>query len=445
MTKPRLNTTTGTSVLCLALCVAVSPAVAKPKTLDRIVAVVENEAITERQLGNSIRRAQAMLAQQKREIPDKRALAAQVLQQMIVQQLQLQEAKRLGIVIDDITVDLAVENMAKRNNLSLAELKAKVESGNESFAALRRKIRDDLTIQRLMQREVVNRIEVSKQEIDDLLMRDNPQKLGSEYRFTHIRVQPPESADARAAAKRRLARIQSQLRGDSFSSLDDLRDRLAQLWRAAAEDKIGKLPYRVNDLGWRRAEDLPAPIRRRIDSLRDTGTSPVIANDKGLHLFQLLTTRSNSPEMMQLQYHVRHILIQTNPIDDDATVRRKLVRIKHQIKDNGADFGALACQHSEDPLSSMKGGDLGWSTPSGYVPEFAEAVSRARGKGDLVGPFKTSFGWHILEVLGTREHDVGDDTMRQQAIAEIRKSKSNEEIRLWLLRLRENRRVEVRL
>ncbi len=435
----------GLTALCAALLIAALPCTAAPRGLDRIIAVVENEAITERQLVKNIRRAQAMLKQQNRKLPDERTLTAQVLQQMIIRQLQLQEAKRLGIVIDDITLDRAVGGMAGRNNLTLAEFKAKVESGNENFQELRLKIRDDLTIQRLVQREVINRIEVSDQEINNLLNFDDNRHRGIEYRFVHIRVPPPADDDALAAAKRHFARVQPQLRGDSFSSLNDLRERFAQLWKAAAaEDDLEELRYQVKDLDWRRAEDLPAPVRRRVDSLRDVGTSPVISNDAGLHLFQLLKTRGDSPEMMQLQYHVRHILIRTSPIDDDEKIRRRLERIKRQLED-GADFDALACEHSQDPLSSMKGGDLGWSNPAGYVPEFAEAVKRARGKGDLVGPFRTSFGWHLLEVLGTREHDVGDDTMRQQAVTEIRKGKSEEETRLWLLKLRENRRVEVRI
>ncbi len=417
---------------------------AQPMGLDRIVAVVENKTITERQLRQNIRRAKAALAQQNRELPDERTLTAQVLQQMVIQQLQLQEAKRLGIVIDDITLSRAVEEMAKRNNMSLAEFKRQIERDDRSFEEVNRKIRDELTIRQLIQREVINRIEVSEQEIENVLMLDENRRRNAEYHVVHLRVPPQESADKSAAARTRLMRVRRQLRNDSFSSLIDLRKRFARLWRAAAADGRTQLRYQVKDLDWRRAENLPAPVRRRLKALRDTPTSPVISNRDGLHLFQLLASRSGSPEMMQLQHHVRHILIQTNPIDDDDKVRRKLMKIKRQLQ-NGADFEDFACRYSQDPLSSMKGGDLGWSSPGNYVPEFAEAVARAHGKGDIVGPFKSSFGWHLLEVLDTREHDIGDDTIHRQAIAEIRKRKSDEETRLWLLKLREERRVEIRI
>ena len=429
------------AALCVALWAVAVPCTAAPRELDRIVAVVENEVITERQLVANIRGARASLERQNRDSPDERALTAQVLQQMIIQQLQLQEAKSLGITIDDITLDRALESMAERNGLSLAGFKSRVESDGGNFEELRRKVRNDLTIQKLVQREVVNRIEVSDREIEELLMLGEARRRDREYRFVHVRT-PPEKA---AEAGRLFAWVRQRLRGNTFSSLNELRQRLARLWKAAAtEDNAEKPRYRTKDLGWRRVENLPAPVRRRIDAIRDAGVSPIITNDDGTHLFVLLETRGDSPEMMQLQYHVRHVLVQTDPINDDDKVRRRMVRIKRQLEE-GADFDAIACQHSQDPLSSMKGGDLGWTDLSGYAPEFAEAVKRARGKGDIVGPFKTSFGWHLLEVLDTREHDVGDHALRQQAITEIRKSKSEEEIRLWLLGLRETRRVEIRI
>ena len=435
-------------LLCTALLCAVVPyyAAAQEKKLDRIVATVENEAITERQLEKNLSRTRRMLERQNRKMPDERTLVGQVLQQMIILQLQLQEAKRLGISIDDITLDHAVEDMARRNNLNLSELKQQVENSGDDFQDLREQIRNDLTIRQLIQTEVINRIEVSDQEIDGVLMPNEAARAGAEYHFAHLRVPPQESADVAAAMKNSLTQVHRQMRGDTFFSFRDLRQHFAKLWRTATkENKVKKsIRYQVKDLGWRRTEKLPAPVRRRIDSIHDSHLSPIIANDDGLHLFVLLASRSDSPTMMQQQYRVRHILMQTTPIEDDETIRRKLLKIKRQLK-NGADFEALACQHSEDPLSSMRGGELDWASPESYAPAFAEAIKRARGKGDIVGPFKSSFGWHLLEVIDTRERDVGDDTIRGQAIAQIRQRKSGEETRLWLLNLRENRSIEVRL
>ena len=431
-------------VAALLLCGGNSDAIAQQQQLDRIVAVVENEAITERQLLKRLQRFRAMLAQQGGEIPDERILVGQVLQQMIILQLQLQEAQRLGISIDDISLDRAVENMAARNNLSLAQFKEKIERGGDSFEDTRQQIRNDLTIRQLIQNEVINRIEVSEREIQEALAQNNETR-GAKYHFVQLRVTPQAYAGQPDAVKKRFARIHQKMRNASFSSFTDLRRHFAQLWREQAqEDGAGKVRYQIKDLNWQRLEELPTSLRQRIDDIRNKGISPVIVNAGGLHLFALLETRTDSPMMMQLQYRVRHILIQTTPIEDDSAVQRKLLNIKRKLE-QGGNFEALACQFSQDPLSSMKGGDLGWSGTESYVAEFAEAVTRARGKGDIVGPFKSSFGWHILEVLDTRKHDVGDATVRRQAIARIKQGKSEEETRLWLLKLRENRNIEVRI
>ena len=432
-----------TSLLFVAI-LAPTTTIAEKK-LDRIVAIVENEAITERELFKNVLRAKTMLSQQNREMPDERIIAGQVLQQMIIQRLQLQEAKRLGITMDEITLDRAVTDMAKRNNLTLVEFKQKIESNNGSFQELRQHIRNEFLIQRLIQNQVINQIKVSEQEIENILMLDGKQQHETKYHFAQIWVPPQTSDDALATAKKLLLQVRNKLRDTSFSSLEKLRKRFAQLWKTTLQkNDVKGLRYQIKSLDWRRVESLPKPVRSRIDSLRKMGTSPVISNDKGLYLFQLISSRRNNEEMMQLQYHVRHILIQTNPIDNDAKVQKKLVGIKRKLE-NGADFRNLACAYSQDPLSSMKGGDLGWADLKNYVPEFAEAVTQARGKGDIVGPFKTTYGWHILEIIDVREQDVADDTLKQQAIAQIKKSKSEESTKLWLLRLRENSRIEIRI
>lgn len=423
-------------------CAFTVPAPAQ-QPLDRIIAVVENEAITERQLAKNVERARVTLARQNLEEPDERKLAGQVLQQMIIEQLQLQEARRIGINVDDIALDRAITETARRNNLTLAEFKQRVESSGENFQELRERIRKDLILRQLVQQEVIDQIKINEQEIENAVTDGGGRRFPTEYRFAQIRVPPQASPEALDAAKQRLLRVRRQLRGDPPSSFDGLRRRVAQLWKDAAREQPQAPRYQVRDLGWRTAEELPSPVRRRIGALHDAGV-PVVSNRDGVHVFQLLASRTDNPEMMQRQYRVRHILMQANPIDDEEKIRRTLLDVKHRLE-SGGDFQALACEYSQDPLSAMQGGKLGWSSLESYVPEFAEAVRQARGEGDFVGPFKTAFGWHVLEVIGTREQDVGDDTVRRQTIAQIRRSKSEEETRLWLLRLRENRRIDIRI
>ena len=264
-----------------------------------------------------------MLSRRDRKAPDERTLSSQVLQQMIILQLQLQEAERIGVSVDNVTLERAVESEAQRRGLTLEQLRQARERENEDFREFRRHLRERLTLERLVQREVVNRIEVSEREIEELL-------------------------------------------------------------------KAG-----------------------------------------------------DAPKMMQLQYRLRHILIIPDPVDDDEKVRRKLLNIKRQLE-NGADFARFARRYSQDPLSSIHGGELDWTSLDGYAPEFVEAAGRGRG-GGIVGPFRTAFGWHVLEVIDVRKKNVGNDEARRRAIERVRKEKLDESMRLWLLRLRENSRIEVRI
>lgn len=420
--------------------------VAAQKALNRIVAVVEDEAITELELSQNISRAARMLKQQKRELPDERTLAGQVLQQMIMRQLQLQEAKKHNIVIDEIALDRAVTDIAGRQGLTLADFERMfADNPDESYLEFRQRIRDELTIQRLIQLEVIQQIQASEEEIQAALAASAPGRESARYHFARIQV-VPQSPDAAASAKKHLVRIRRQLieETDSLSSFASLQKRFSQLWQAKAGKDAKEALTRTRDMGWRYIEELPGPISRRIDSLRSDGFSPVISSKNGLYLFQLLASRESGHTIMERQYRVRHILIPTSPVDNDAQVRRKLAGIKRKLE-NGADFAEFACAYSHDPLSSIRDGDLGWSNLKAYAPEFAAAARRSYETGDIVGPFKTTFGWHILEVTDSREQSATDDTPRQQAIVKIKKDKTEESIRLWLLGLREKSRIEIRI
>ena len=436
-----------TKLACaMAVCVSLAPIVAaeERRPLNRIVAVIEDEAITELELAYSIDRAVRMLNQQNLEIPDRRILARQVLQQITIRQLQLQEAKKRNVTTDDLALDRVIEAMAESKDLSLDAFEQSFRNSGEDYQAFRRNAREELTIRSLIQHEVIDQIQVSEKEIEDELASNATGETGAEYHFVQIRV-VPHSPDTEAAAKNRLLRIRKQLHARSFPSLSTFDEQFSRLWEAEAEkDAVTDLTYHVKDLRWRRIEDLPEPVSRRIDSLRSDNVSPVISGGDGLYLFQRLASHNDNQVMMQRQYRVRHILMPTSLIDSDDKVRKQLIAIKRKLED-GADFAKFACTYSRDPLSSTRGGDLGWSDLQGFVPEFVEAARRAYSTGTLVGPFKTEYGWHLLEVTDNREENVADETLRQQAAATIRQRKSEESIRLWLLGLREKSRVEIRI
>lgn len=416
------------ALLAAAVLAAPSPHAAE-RTLDRIAAVIDDEIITHRELAAAVARFRRMLEERQAEMPSEKVLASQALQELIVRKLQLQEAARRGVAVTEPQLDQAMENLAARNKLSLAQLKERVEGEGGDYAAFREDVREQVIIGQLRQREVTDKIEVSEKEIEDYM---SERDIELEYRFTRVGVALPAEEEARDKARAWLRALRDEARdGGGFG-------RVAQ--RAAQ----GRKGVRFRDFGWQRAEDLPAALAARAPRM-DTGEfAPLIRTGKALYLYKLEGKRGgNLPATVERQYNARHILMAPNAMDTDEVIRRKLRAIKKRL-DNGGDFGKYAKRYSQDPGSSFKGGSLGWVSPKSMVAEVAEKMQNSP-RDEVVGPFRSSFGWHLLQVLGVREHNIGDETWRRQAVAAIRQRKSEEEYRSWMLRLRERRYVDIRL
>ena len=416
--------------------------------IDKIVAIVENETVTQRELSIGINRARQRMAQQGEKISNEKALVAQVLQQIITRKLQLQEAQRLGIKIDEITLDRALEQLAQRNKLTLDQLKASVESSGGNLAVFRQQLREKITIDQLTRREVFDRIEVNEQDIRNYLMTKSD-KTNIEYHIAHWQTGPQKGkVKDPEMLKKSVLSLQKTLKLENIGSFEALNRRIKDAWRGFWKkqkvDNKSVPRYKLKNFTWKRADELPILIQKHLNSMSKKQSIFPVKNKQILHLFYLLGVRNQEHAMTKKQYQVRHILLQTNLLDTDALVQRRLKKIKHLIEKND-NFEYYARKLSKDPGSSFKGGNLGWNYPDNFVPEFVTAVMKAEQNNEIIGPFKTTYGWHLLEVLDVREEDVGDEMARREAINEIKRSKVNEEIRLWLLKLRENRHVEVRI
>ncbi len=415
-------------VFAVLLAAAAFALPAAEKTLDRIVAVIDDEIITHRELDVAVVRFRRMLEDRQAELPSGKVLASQALQELIIKKLQLQEAGRRGVAVTEPQLDQAMENLAGRNRLTLAQLKERIEKEGGDYARFRESVREQVIINQLRQREVTDKIEVTDKEIEDYM---SERDIEFEYHFTRLAVALPAADGEREKAASRLRSLREEARtGGHFE----------QVARRAAKEK----DMRFRDFGWRRAADLPAVLANRAAPLKAGEFAPIIRTGKALYLYKLEGKRGgNLPETVERQYNVRHILMAPNAMDTDDVLRRKLRAIKKRI-DNGGDFAKYAKKYSQDPGSSFKGGELGWVSPKSMVAEFADKM-KASPRDEVVGPFRSSFGWHLLQVRGIREHNAGDETWRQQAVAEIRKRKSEEETRSWMLRLRERRYVDIRL
>lgn len=410
---------------------------AKPQAagdpLDNIVAVVNEDIITRRELNAALADARQQINQRKSPAPPVEALERQVLERLIVGKLELRAAELNGITIDDQSVNTALEQIAQRNNLNLSQLRARVEKDGMSFAQYRDSIRQQLLGVRLRQKVVDNGIQVSDQEVSNVLTHGALVKGARQYHIAQILIGVPEGVapDKIDAARAKADQVLIELRkGADFK-------------RLAATVSDDRQALEGGDLGWRGAEQLPALFADVVPKLQPGEISDIIRSPGGFHIIKLLETRGADAQTAQtsLQTLVRHILIA--PPVGDKEAEQRLATLRARIK-AGADFGELARANSSDKQSAARGGVLGWVAPGNAPPEIEEQIAKLQ-PGEVSQPFKTRFGWHILQVMEQRERAASDEAQRNSAREALFRRKAEDEWEMWLRRLREEAYVEIRL
>jgi peptidyl-prolyl cis-trans isomerase SurA len=325
-------------------------------------------------------------------------------------------------------------DIAKRNNMPFDQLPQSLAQEGIDYRDFRDDIRKQMTIQLLRQRDVLGRINVSPRELETFLARQqSAPDRNAEYNVSHILISVPVSAtpeqiqtrDARAREAFEKARA-----GEDFAQL-------AVTYSDSSTNIEG------GSLGWRRGAQLPSIVGEQISRMQAGDVSEPIRTPSGFHIFRLNEVRGGLQQSVQSQVRARHILLQTNELEDDQTLRQRLSAIRERVL-KGEDFAAIAAVTSQDPGSAADGGDLGWAPPGAYAPEFAKQVETLS-ENEISQPFQSEYGWHIVQLLGTRMHDVTDDMRRQQAFAQLREAKAEEETELWLRRLRDEAFVDYRM
>lgn len=402
------------------------------QNLDRIVAVVDDSVIVQSELDAEIRRVVLQLQEQGAPAPPRRVLNEQVLERLILQRLQLNAAEKANIKLSDEMLAEAVQNLAQGNNLSIAELREVLEADGISFRQFRDGIREQLVTKRLIETEVARNIQVSDREIEAYLERQQAGDSDTLYHLKHILIALPDGASPEEvqAARAEIEGLMGQVReGVRFEGL-------------AIEHSDGQHALEGGDLGWRRREQIPSIFADLIAGLQEGEIAGPVRSASGFHIIQLAEKRGGE-RLVITQTHARHILIRPNEITADQDARTRLVRLRQRIE-GGDDFGNLARSHSDDEGSAIRGGDLGWITPGDTVPEFEAAMNELR-PGEISAPFRTDFGWHIVQVLERRRHDSTEEIKRSQARKTLREKKLEEETELYLRRLRDEAFVEIRL
>ncbi|MCG7956244.1 MAG: peptidylprolyl isomerase [Candidatus Thiodiazotropha endolucinida] len=418
-------------LLCLLLSSTLSPAAVKE--LDYIVAIVNDDIIAKSELDNKTREMLAQMSQTRKNLPPMEIIQEQILERMIAKRLQLQAANRLGLSVDDATVTKAIANIAETNNITLLQLRETLEMDGISFPLFREQLREDILINRLKQKEVINRIVITEQDIKNFLAREiGSSRQRTAVRLLHILIATPEGAspqDVQAAKKRAMDIHQELLDGGDFSEL-------------AIRHSNGRQALEGGDLGWVETSRIPSLFTSVVDEMDVGSISSPIRNASGFHIVKLAEVKGGQ-KMIINQTHARHILINTNEIVSDDEARQRLETLRARIID-GDGFETLARSHSDDKASAIKGGDLGWTSPGDLVPQFEEQMN-AMAIDEISQPFKTQFGWHIVQPLERRQHDSTEEVLKNKARQEIQKQKSEEAIELWLRRLRDEAYVEVLL
>jgi peptidyl-prolyl cis-trans isomerase SurA len=317
--------------------------------------------------------------------------------------------------------------------MTLDQLPRALESQGVNYAAYRDSMRKEMTISLLRRRDVLEKIIVTPREIDQYLAKQSGSIDSQEFNISHILLALPQAAtpgqleEVSAHAQDVYERAR---KGEDFAQL-------------AVTYSNSQTALDGGSLGWRKGPQLPTFIADLVGHMQPGDVAQPVRTPSGFHIIKLNERRGAEEQVMVNQVHARHILMRTNELQDDATVKQKLEALRKRVLD-GEDFAGLASVTSEDPGSASQGGDLGWETPSSFAPEFAKVLEGLQ-ENEISEPFQTQFGWHIVQLLGMRTHDNTDEVRRQRAFAALRESKADEETELWLRRLRDEAYVEYKM
>ena len=427
-------------LLCSSSFAQDKSAAKQPLLVDAIVAVVNTDVITLKELDDRVRLVEQRLKRQNTQMPPREVLQRQLLERMIVTRAQMQLARDSGIRVDDIMLDRAVSRIAEQNQLSLQTFRDQLERDGLSFARFREEIREEITLQRLREREVDNKLQIGESEVDNYLAASAGKNDAGqqELSLAQILVRVPENASPQQIADRRkraetaIAQLKS---GADFA-------KTAASFSDAGDALSG------GDLGWRSVSRLPQLFVDAVEKINEGEIAPLVRSANGFHVLKLNGRRTASlvkgaSGTMVQQTRARHILIKVNQIVSSTEARRKLVELRERLDNKAAKFEDLARLYSNDG-SASKGGDLGWIYPGDTVPEFERAMN-ALSPGEVSKPVESPFGFHLIEVLERKTEEVSRERQRMMARQSLREQKLDEAYEDWLRQLRDRAYVEYRL
>lgn len=420
------------ALMAVLLCNLVFSSVSvRAEVLDSIIAVVEDDVILERELQKEVAAIEQRIQQSNTAAPPAYILRKQVLEKMIIDKLQRQLAEKAGITVSEEMLNNSAADIARRNNMDMAEFRAELQGQGISYQSFLDNMRNEIVINQLRSREIGGRIRVTDREVDHYL--ETQGKIGEEsmqYHLGHILIAVREGASsseiqkAMAKAEELVGKLRA---GQDFN-------------QTAVSESGDANALKGGDLGWRPLSEIPTLFVNEIRNMRQGEVSEPIRSPSGFHIIKMLELKGAGGHTIT-KTKVRHILVKTNELVDDAEARKRLLALRSRIV-SGDDFAALARSHSDDKGSAIKGGSLDWVGPGDLVKPFEEAMTKL-GVNELSEPVQSQFGWHLIQVLGREQKDDSDEFKKNQVREAIRKRKIEEETELWMRRLRDEAFVEI--
>lgn len=398
--------------------------------LDRIIAVINDDVITESELSTRMVQTKHQLKLEKIKLPEDDVLRRQLLEHMVTERVQLQLAERAGIRVTDAEVEQAVERIAQNNKMTLAEFRRMLAREGMNAQSHASDVRNQITIRQLIDREINQRVVISESEIATFL-EARPRGTDVEYNLSHIFLPLPEAASPEAiqAARKRAEDILRQLKqGANFEQL-------------AVTHSQGEGALNGGALGWKKAGQLPELFVETIKDMAPGSVSDAIRGPNGFHLIRLNNRRGDAPMTNVSQTHARHILLRRSEVQSLDEARTKLLNLRNRIE-HGEDFATLAKANSEDPGSAAGGGDLGWVNPGQMVPEFERAMDALK-PGQLSQPISSPFGLHLIQVIARRSQDISKERLEGTARQQLHARKASERYEQWLRQMRDEAYVEL--
>lgn len=401
--------------------------------LDGIVAVVNDGVVLRSELNIQVKSISTQLLANDVELPPHDVLEKQILERLVIEELQVQRAERLGIDVSDDMVNAGISRVAQRAGITLNQLPEALKAEGIDYIAYRENVRREMTLDQLRQRDLMGRISVTKEEAEQYLATASAAD-NNEYEISQILIPVPSDADLEM-----IDELEAKI-DDVHAQLEDGKD----FGGMAVGFSAGQNALSGGKIGWRKHSELPKLFADAVATLTPGKFTAPIRSNSGFHIVRLDDKRGNSrPPVIVTEWQARHILIEVNEIRTDAAAEAKAQTLYERIRD-GENFGELARNESDDRGSATSGGNLGWSGPGTFVGPF-EAKLKELEIGGLSTPVKTQFGYHLIELIDKRQSDKTEQALLNEAAGQIRVRKAQEETESWLLRMRDEAFVDIRL